>query len=81
MGIRTKRFLAMVLMRKNRKSCTLEKETADSLKLFFLLPSTTDRKEKINKFLNNVHPHPIDCAYEDFSNYSLKKKNILPATS
>ena len=55
-----------------------EEETADSLKLFFFLPSNTDRKEKINKFFNNVHLHPIDCAYEDFSNYSLKKKTFYP---
>ena len=53
-----------------------EKETADSSKLFFFLPSNTDCKEKINKFFNNVHLHPIDCAYEDFSNDSLKKKTF-----
>ena len=60
---------------------TKEKGTADSSKLFFFMPSAMDRKEKINKFFNNVHLHPIDCAYEDFSNHFLKKKNILPATS
>ena len=53
-----------------------EKQTEDSSKLFFFLPSTTDRKEKNSKSFNNVHLHPIDCAYEDFSNYSLKKKNF-----
>ena len=26
-----------------------------------LLPSTTDRKEKINRWINNVNLHPIDC--------------------
>ena len=42
------------------------------------MPSTTDRKEKINKFFNNVHLHLNDCAYEDFSNYSLKNKTFYP---
>ena len=51
-----------------------EKGTADSSKLFFFLTSTMDCKEKINKFFNNVHLYPIDCAYEDFSDYFLKKK-------
>ena len=49
-----------------------EKSTAEFLKLFFLLPSTTDRREKINNFFGNVHPHPINCSYKDFSKYSLK---------
>ena len=30
-------------------------------KMFFFLPSTTDRKEKINQFFKNVSLHPIDC--------------------
>ena len=37
--------------------------------LFFYLPSTTDRKEKINQFVKNVSIHPIDCQYEDFKKY------------
>ena len=53
-----------------------EKATADLSKLFLFLPSTTNRKEKINKFFNNVLLHRIDCAYEDFSNYSLKNKTF-----
>ena len=52
--------------------------TADLPKLFLFLPSITDRREKINKFFNNVLLHPIDCAYEDFSNYSLKNKTFYP---
>ena len=51
--------------------------TADLPKLFLFLPSITDRREKINK-INNVLLHPIDCAYEDFSNYSLKNKTFYP---
>ena len=64
--------------KKHTKMLIEEKGTADSSKLFFFLPSTTDHKEKINKFFNNVHLHPIDCAYEDFSSYSLKKKTFYP---
>ena len=48
--------------KKNTKMLIEEKGTADSSKLFFFLPSTTDHKEKVNKFFNNVHLHPIDCA-------------------
>ena len=55
-----------------------KKGTADSSKLFLFLPSATDHKEKINKFFNNVYLHLIDCAYEDFSNYSLKTKTFYP---
>ena len=55
---------------------TDKKGTADSSKLFLFLPSATDRKEKISKFFNNVHLHLVDCAYEDFSNYSLKTKTF-----
>ena len=64
------------LFKKHTKMLIKEKQTEDSSKLFFLLPSTTDRKEKNSKSFINVHLHPIDCAYEDFSNYSLKKKNF-----
>ena len=58
--------------KKHAKMLIEEKWTADFSKLFFFLPSTPDRKEKINKFFGNVHLHPIDSCYEDFSNYSLK---------
>ena len=36
----------------------------------FFLHSTTDRKEKINKFMTNVSLHPIDVRYEDFQKNS-----------
>ena len=35
----------------------------------FFLRSTTDRKEKINKFMT-VSLHPIDVRYEDFQKNS-----------
>ena len=37
--------------------------------IFFFLPSTTDKNEKINQFFKNVSLHPIDCRYEDFRKY------------
>ena len=55
-----------------------EKATGDFLKLLFFLPSTTDQKEKINKFFRNVNLHPIDCSYEDFSNYAVKNNIFYP---
>ena len=55
-----------------------EKATADLSKLFLFLSSTTDRKGKIYKFFNNVLLYPIACAYEDFSDYSLKNKTFYP---
>ena len=64
------------LFKKHTKILINEKQTEDFSNLFFFLPSTTDRKEKNSKSFNNVHLHPIACAYEDFSNYSLKKKNF-----
>ena len=61
----------------------IEERSAEDISQLFFLPSTTDCKEKINKFFGNVHLHPIDCSYEDFSNYSVKSHihNILPTTS
>ena len=52
----------------------------DSLKLFFYLPSTTDRKEKINKYGENVQLHLIDCLYDDFVKYSPKQESFQPQT-
>ena len=56
---------------KNHNSMLLnEGQVEDFLTLFFFLPSTTDRKEKINKFMTNVYLHSIDVRYEDFQKYS-----------
>ena len=46
--------------------------------LFFYLPSTTDRKESINQYKDNVQLHPIDCNYESFSQFSSKKASFQP---
>ena len=42
------------------------------------MPSTTNRKEKINKFFGNVNLFLIDCPYEDFTKYSAKGFQFLP---
>ena len=42
------------------------------------MPSTTNRKEKINKFFGNVNLYLIDCPYEDFTKYSAKGFPFLP---
>ena len=55
-----------------------EKKTQDQSKLFFFLPSTTDRKEKINKFFGKANLYPIDCPYDYFVNYTTKNRSFLP---
>ena len=55
-----------------------ERSAEDFSRLLFFLPSTTERKEKINKFFGNVHLHPIDCSYEAFSNYYVKSHTFYP---
>ena len=46
-----------------------ERSVQEHSKMFFFLPSMTDRKEKINQFFKNVSLHPIDCHYEDFQKF------------
>ena len=46
--------------------------------LFFCLPYTIDRKEKINQFVKNILLHPIDCQYEDFKEYSWDQTKFGP---
>ena len=52
------------------------KGTECSSKLFFFLPSTTDRKEKINRWVNNVNLHTINCLYDDFKNFAPQRFEI-----
>ena len=56
----------------------LTNERDDPSKLFYYLPSTTDRKETINQFRSNVQLHPINCLYEDFTGFSPKGKYFKP---
>ena len=58
------------------------KETEHSSKYFFL-SSTTDRKEKINKWVSNVILHLINYLYDDFKNFAsqgfdIQKRGIQP---
>ena len=41
--------------------------------LIFYLPSTPDKKEKINLHWDNVNLNPIDCSVAYFSSFSLNK--------
>ena len=51
----------------------------DFSQLFLILTTTTDRKEKIIQFINNVQLHPIDIDYNEFAtkNSSEKKKILI----
>ena len=55
-----------------------EKPTADWSKLFFSILSLRTARKKINKFFDNVHLHPIDSSYEEFSSYSAKGQTFHP---
>ena len=55
-----------------------ERTILEQSKMFFFLRSTTDRKEKINQFFENVSLHPIDCRYEDFRKYSVVGRDFCP---
>ena len=58
---------------KKHKDFLKNDDKGESSTLFCYLPSTTDRKESINQYKGNVQLHPIDCAYEKFSEFSSKK--------
>ena len=55
-----------------------ERSVQEYSTLFFYLPSTTDRKEKINQFVKNVSLYPIDCWYKDFRKYSWNQTDFRP---
>ena len=44
--------------------------------MFFFLPSTTTRKESINRYTENVRLHLIDCLYDDFKICTPEKSKI-----
>ena len=64
--------------KKHVPQLTEEKQTQDQLKLFFFLPWSTGRKEKIHQFFGNVNLPPINCPYDDFVNSSTKNHSFLP---
>ena len=47
-----------------------ERDRNDYSKIFFYLPSITDRKEKINQYRDQVSLTPIDCKYESFGDFA-----------
>ena len=62
---------------KNNAMLLNERLVQDYSKMFFFLPSTTDRKQKINQFFKNVSFHPIDCRYEDFRKYPTNGREFM----
>ena len=56
-------------LKKHNPMLLNERSVQEHSKMFFFLPSMTDRKEKINQFFKNVSLHPIDCHYEDFQKF------------
>ena len=52
------------------------KDLKDRQKCFVFLRSTTDRKEKNNRWVDNVNLHPFGCLYDDFKNYATENLQI-----
>ena len=63
--------------KKNNPLLLNERSFQEFSTLFFYLPSTTNRKEKINQFVKNVSLHPSDCQYENFKKYSRNQINFM----
>ena len=59
----SKKYLVLI-------DCKRGKSDNSSSKMFFFLPSTTDRKESINRYTKNAHLHPFDCLYDNFKTYA-----------
>ena len=53
-------------------------ERYTNVRHLFYLPSTTDRKELMYQYKDNVSLNPIDWNYEDFKNFSSEKKDFYP---
>ena len=47
-----------------------ERDRNEYSKIFFYLPSITDRKEKINQYRDQVSLTPVDCKLEKFEDFS-----------
>ena len=48
-------------------------------KIFFYLPSITDRKEKINQYKDQVSIYPVDCHYENFADFAPDNHTFDPS--
>ena len=65
-------------LEKHYKKIVDECYTRKSSDIFFYLPSTTDRKESINQYKDNVSLKTIDCNYENFENFHSEQKELYP---
>ena len=63
----------------NHKSKVLNEKRETFSKLLSFLPSTTDRKEEINRHLSNVSLHPIKFCYNDFQKLSPSNSTFVPS--
>lgn len=64
--------------KKHMQEITNECSVETYSKVFFYLPSTTDRRESINHYMENVNVNPINCWYESFKDYSPTEEDFLP---
>ena len=62
---------------KKHKTFLTNENKGEQSRLFYYLPSTTDRKESINQHMGHVQVHPIDCIYEDFKNHSPNNSEFM----
>ena len=55
-----------------------KRESENQSQLFYYLPSITDRKESINKWLGNVNLTPVDFNLEFIESFSTAKQKFQP---
>ena len=63
--------------RKHYKKILDERNFKKKSDMFFFLLCTTDRKELMNEFKENVSLNPIDTEFENFRDFHQEKKNFL----
>ena len=55
----------------------LNQKTEPLSKIFYFLPSNTDKKKEIKQYLSNVSLNPIDCSYDDFQMLSSSESPFI----
>ena len=70
-------FFQLLHLRNVRK-CSLKRDQVNTFHhySFTCLPPQTTKK--INNFFGSAHLHPIDFAYQEVSNYSVKSHTFYP---
>ena len=53
----------------------MDQRNQDFSKMFMFLPSTLDRKEELNQYLNNVNLYPTDVSFDQLK--KLNDRNYL----